>query len=500
MKAVLAALFSGVLLYLSQGLDDMWFLAGFAPVPILWLAYANVPAWQLILAAMSAWLAGQIYAFQCYGSVSTLLILSGLLPLTVLFPVAMIFARLAQRRASALAALLAFPACWTAFEYLYGLTAPNGSYGSLAYSQMSAPVLIQCVSLLGMYSVTFLICLFANTLAMGLQRSLRSSILLAAFGVCALDVAFGFVRLSQPQPAAVTVGAFVDESAMLTAYRSDSLDSATSVSSAYATAIRMAAAQGAQFVVTAEGGIVTRQNWRNAILAPLLAVAQQTGVQIIAGVYERVPPADLAIALQPDGAPRSYAKRHLVPFLEAEFTPGHSSGWLGNGRAMVICKDMDYPRTILGDAKFGIRLMGVPAGDFGKDAWLHARMAIMRGVESGFAILRAANEGLLTASDAEGRLIAQRSAASSGMTVLIAALPLGPGHTLYTRIGDAFAWCVVILFLGIGVLCTRPRPRRAHAVPDHSNRPSHVLNRYAVGVTPMTRRKAWLKVDKSPKP
>jgi len=56
MKPVLSALLSGVLLYLSQGLDDMWFLAGFALIPILWLAYANVPVWQLILASMSAWL------------------------------------------------------------------------------------------------------------------------------------------------------------------------------------------------------------------------------------------------------------------------------------------------------------------------------------------------------------------------------------------------------------------------------------------------------------
>jgi apolipoprotein N-acyltransferase len=457
MRPVLAALLSGVLLYLSLGLNDMWFLAGFALIPILWLAYSNVPVWQLILASMSAWLAGQIYAFQCYGSVSPLLILSGLLPLTILFPPALIFARLAQRRAPALATLFAYPACWTALEYLYGLVAPNGSYGSLAYSQMSAPVLVQSASLLGMYSITFLICLFANALAMALHAPLRSSRLVAlGLGICALDVAFGFVRLSQAPPTAVTVSAFVDGSAMLKAYRSDTLDSAVGGSTAYANAIRQAAAQGAQFAVTPEGGIVTRREWRAAILAPLLSVAQQTGIQIIAGVYERVPPADVAFAFQA-GASRIYAKRHLVPFLETELTPGHSSGWLGDGRAMEICKDMDFPRTILGDAKYGIRLMGVPAGDFGKDAWLHARMAIMRGVENGFAIVRAADEGLLTASDAEGRLIAQKSAATSGMTVLIAALPLGPGPTVYTRIGDVFAWFVIILFLGIGLLCARPR-------------------------------------------
>jgi apolipoprotein N-acyltransferase len=458
MKPVLSALLSGGLLYLSLGLDDMWFLAGFALVPIIWLAYTNVPVWQLIVAAVSAWLAGQIYAFQCYGSVSPLLILSALLPLTILFALALIFARLAQRRAPAPATLLAFPACWTALEYLYGLVAPNGSYGSLAYSQMSAPWLIQSASVLGMYSVTFLICLFANSFAMALHRSMRSNLLLAiGLGVCALNIAFGFARLSLPQPATVTVGAFVDESAEHAAYRSDTLDSAVSVSAAYASAIREAAATGAQFAVTPEGGIITRQEWRSAILAPLSTVARQTGVQIIAGVYERDPPADLAFALQADGAPRSYAKRHLVPFLETEFAPGHASGWLGDGRAMEICKDMDFPRTILGDAKYGIRLMGVPAGDFGKDAWLHARMAIMRGVENGFAIVRAANEGLLTASDAEGRVIAQKSAASSGMTVLIAVLPLGPGPTLYTRIGDAFAWCLVIVFLGIAVRCVRPK-------------------------------------------
>jgi apolipoprotein N-acyltransferase len=458
MKSVLAALLSGVLLYLSLGLSDMWFLAVFALMPILWLAYTEVPVWQLILASMSAWLAGQIYAFQCYGTVSPLLILSGLLPLTILFPLALIFVRLSQRRAPRFATLLAFPACWTALEYLYGLVAPNGSYGSLAYSQMSAPLLIQCASLLGMYSVTFLICLLANALAMALHPSLRSSRLLAlGLGLCALDVAFGFARLSRPQPTIVTVGAFVDEGAMRSAYRSDTLDSAVSVSTAYASAIREAAAQGAQFVVTPEGGLVSRQEWRGAVLAPLSAVAQQTSVQIIAGVYERVPPADLAIALQADRAPRSYAKRHLVPFVETELTPGRSSGWIDDGRAMEICKDMDFPRTILGDAKHGIRLMGVPAGDFGKDAWLHARMAIMRGVENGFALVRAADEGLLSASDAEGRLIAQKRAASAGMTVLIAGLPLGPGPTLYTRIGDAFARCVIVLFLGIALLCTRLR-------------------------------------------
>jgi hypothetical protein len=101
MRPGLVVLSGGALLYLALGLNDMWFLTGFALVPILWLAYTNVPLWQLILAAVSVWLAGQIYAFQCYGSVSPLLILSGLLALTIAFPVAIVLARIVRRRASA---------------------------------------------------------------------------------------------------------------------------------------------------------------------------------------------------------------------------------------------------------------------------------------------------------------------------------------------------------------------------------------------------------------
>jgi hypothetical protein len=48
--------------------------------------------------------------------------------------------------------------------------------------------------------------------------------------------------------------------------------------------------------------------------------------------------------------------------------------------------------------------MGVPAGDFGVDDWQHSRMAVMRGVENGFAMVRPAHDGLVIASDAFGRL------------------------------------------------------------------------------------------------
>jgi hypothetical protein len=54
---------------------------------------------------------------------------------------------------------------------------------------------------------------------------------------------------------------------------------------------------------------------------------------------------------------------------------------------------MDFQSTLLSDAFAGafrgsLTLMLVPAWDFNADGWLHARMAVLRGVEGGYAIVR----------------------------------------------------------------------------------------------------------------
>lgn len=453
MIALLAALTSGILFYLSQGLDNVWALAWLAPLPLLWLAYGKTPLWQVLLASLAAILASAIYALQCYAMLPPVLILAVVGPQALLFPAAVAFARLVHRRAAPIATLFAFPAAWTSAEYLLFSVSPHGSFGSFAYSQVSAPLLIQSASLFGLYGVTFLICLFANTVALALRLGRQAA---AAVGIgaaiCVLNIVFGVVRLAQPQPDVIRVASIVDESAITNAYRQGTEEAAVQVAETYAQAIRKT---GARFAVTPEGGILSKPSWRAAVLAPLVAASRQTNTEIIAGVYERNPSGDLAFAIHPDGTMQSYAKRHLVPMLESEFTPGHGSGWLGNGRAMEICKDMDFPTTIRADAAKGTRLMGVPAGDFGRDGWLHARMAILRGVEGGFALVRAANDGLVTASDAEGRLVARKTVAPKGTTMIVADLPLGPGGTLYDRIGDVFAWLCLALILGIGVRVQR---------------------------------------------
>jgi len=461
MIVMLCALLSGAMFYASQGPADLWYLAWLAPAPILWLAYGNAPNRQVVLASLAAFIIGQCYVFL-YTAVFTALPLVVSVPILLstfalqaaLFPVAIGFARYIQRRANPFATLFAFPACWTAMEYAISLFSPHGSFGSLAYSQMSAPFAIQSASLFGMYSVTFLICLFANTVAIALRRETGSSLPVAlGAALCALNVVFGLVRLTEPQPDTIRVAALSDVKAMVVAYKADTLRSAVELSTIYARAVRAAAEQGARLVVVPEGGIIVKRQWRSAVFAPLIAASRDSGAQIVTGALERTPPGDLAFTFNPDGSMQSYAKRHPMPLMEAQFTPGTTSGLLGNGRAVAICKDMDFPRSIRAESQGSVRVMAVPAGDVVDDAWIHDRVALMRGVENGFAVVRSAYQGLLTASDAQGRLIASKTAlARAGMSTIVAVLPLDPGPTLYTRIGDVFAWLCFALFLAIGAL------------------------------------------------
>jgi apolipoprotein N-acyltransferase len=157
----------------------------------------------------------------------------------------------------------------------------------------------------------------------------------------------------------------------------------------------------------------------------------------------------------------NYDKHHLIPGVEPE-KPGYkrvvvdeSSGRWG----LQICKDMDFPKLSREYAGDGANLLLVPAWDFNLDRWLHARMAVMRAVETGFALARSARNGLLTLSDNRGRIIAEATTLSGRFVSVTGKVNVAPEETFYARTGDWFAWfCVAaFVFLLASRLLTRSR-------------------------------------------
>src|SRR5262249_56472800 len=119
----------------------------------------------------------------------------------------------------------------------------------------------------------------------------------------------------------------------------------------------------------------------------------------------------------PNGGLRAtYNNHHMLPPYESRFTPDTKRTLLDepSGRwGVEICKDMDFPRLSRQYSRDGIGMLIVSASDFVADAWLHGRMAVLRGGGSGISIARAADLGILSATDDRGSVLSERHTAGS---------------------------------------------------------------------------------------
>ncbi|MGO8762545.1 MAG: apolipoprotein N-acyltransferase [Desulfobaccales bacterium] len=175
----------------------------------------------------------------------------------------------------------------------------------------------------------------------------------------------------------------------------------------------------------------------------------------------------------------SYDKAHLVPYGEyvplrrffpfigkmvpmvgdfAEGPVGATVSLPEGAMGVLVCYESIFPNLARAQVANGARLLVNITNDawFGKTAaaYQHLSMAVLRAVENHVCLARAANTGISAFIDGSGRFLW-----TSEIDVPEAhALELAwlPGGSLYTRIGDVFAWgCIVIA--GLGLILARRR-------------------------------------------
>jgi apolipoprotein N-acyltransferase len=460
MVAIGCTILSGVLFYFSIALGPIGLLAWIAPIPVMWLAFGKT---RPVVAFFSAWAAlslGALNLLPAYGGILPTFVLAlGILGPGLLFAAALSTARFVARRLSPLAGVLAFAVLWTALDYVASL-GNNGSAPSPSYSQVATPVLIQSASLFGLWIVTFLLGFVAAGLAMSLRKGSLAPAL-AAVALFAANLGYGLWHEAKPLGPSLRIGLAGDDSRVSAAFRPDA-ETARATGRAYTDAARLLARQGAKLIVLPEKNLILKPAWKPEIVDGFSAAARETGADIVVGFDDHTAtPRNEALVFGADGSVRSYFKRHMVPGLEDVFVPGATNFVRSDRTGVVICKDMDFQNTIRADAIAGHpTLMAVPAWDFDGDRRWHASLAIMRGVENGFSLARAAKVGLLTLSDAHGKVIAERATTGTGMVTLIGDLPRGPGATVYSRIGDVFAWgAILVSLLLLGLSASRPAMR-----------------------------------------
>ncbi len=111
---------------------------------------------------------------------------------------------------------------------------------------------------------------------------------------------------------------------------------------------------------------------------------------------------------------------------------------------VAICKDMDFSDIGIFYGHKNVPLVLVPALDFKVDDWQHGRVAMMRGIENGFAVARASGQGLLSLTNQYGEIIELKKDYEKMENILINKVNLQPMQTFYNRFGPWFGWLSVI--------------------------------------------------------
>jgi apolipoprotein N-acyltransferase len=369
----------------------------------------------------------------------------------LVFAAAVLLFRTLLRRGAWWSALLAFPAVWVSYEYARNFLAPHGTAGSFAYSQLNFLPFLQLASITGPWGMSFLLLLFPAALAVGLhlrrtapRKALR--IAGAGLGVTAAVLIFGAVRLALHAPVGreVTVALLSSDEPGNTGVAAEGAATARLFRD-YAGEAEKLAAHGARVIVLPEKLGVLLDTDAQASDALFQSLAEKTKSTIVVGLIHVSASAKYNEArVYAPGAPvLRYDKHHMLPPFESDLKPGTTLTLLPEHAGMwgvAICKDMDFTQLSRQYGEAGAGLMLVPAWDFDLDRWWHGHIAVMRGVESGFSMVRAAKNGYLTVSDNRGRILAETRSDSAPFATLLAKAPVVHDATLYLLLGDWFAW------------------------------------------------------------
>ncbi len=458
MEAVAAILATAVLFYFGNGLNPWWPLMWFAPVPVL-LCALRTNWWAAGALAVAAMLLGNLnlwsYLTKTLGMPWSAW--AGIVSVeSVVFAAGVLLFRALVLRGLVWSGLVALPAVWVANEYVRNLVTPHGSAGSLAYSQLQFLPFLQLASITGPWGMTFVLLLFPAAIAIGLhlrrgapKRAVR--VIGAGVTVVAAVLIFGAVRLSMPEGQKVTVGLIASDEKGNATVNDPGADTERLFRD-YAQGAKALAAKGARAIVIPEKLGVTLQGKSAGTDAVLQAVADESGATVVAGVVhvDGAVKYNEARVYVPHSAMQRYDKQHMLPPFESSLKPGTTLTVLQRGQqkwGVAICKDMDFtsPARLYGEA--GVGLMLVPAWDFVVDRSWHGHIAVMRGVEDGFSIVRAAKGGFLTVSDDRGRIVGEAMSNSAPFATLLVEVPVAHRGTIYQALGDWFAWVAIGLLV-----------------------------------------------------
>lgn len=448
---------TALLVWFGEGLNPWWVLTWFAPLPLFWYAL-RARWWSSAIVSVLGFMLGStnLLGYFLFQGMPWGAWLGSYASLSLLVAAGVLLFRLLVLRGAVWLATLALPALWVSVDWLRFWYTPHGTSADLAYTQLGFLPFLQLAAVTGPWGMSFLLLLAPGAAAVVLylrahqpRRALKVAVAFMAIMIAVLG--YGQARLMQRSPAqTLRVGLLASDTEQNNGV-AHSGAAAQHLFDAYAVQAKQLTLAGAQVVVMPEkiAAVSDDAKTDDPILQP---TADATGAVLVAGEVRVLTDTagsrryNRAVLYSPHASAVSYDKQHLLPPFESNMTPGRAQLTVVHGGTklgVAICKDMDFTTTSLAYGARDAQVMLVPAWDFKLDRSWHGHMAIMRGVEGGFGVVRAAKNGFLTVSDDRGRILGEVRSDSAPFAALLVNVPVAHDWTLFQAWGNWFAWVAV---------------------------------------------------------
>jgi apolipoprotein N-acyltransferase len=473
--------------------------AWLAPIFLLRFARTSQRARVALLLVFLAYAAGTMTALRGSDTTNLELFILGMIlpPLIrgVMYTLPYAADRLIGARLASWARLFVFPLAFTTVDWLMSLSrATNSTGGSPAYSQYDNLALMQILSITGMWGVTFLIMWCASTVNVLWEHHFDWRPALGKLGVFAgvllAVLLFGSIRLNFFAPSSQTVEAATitldnavssEASSLIDAQFNQSTDAERAAirPKLEATVDQLLARTetalrgGARIVGWQEGSATVLEEDEQPTLDRVAALARQYDayIQVSIGLLTRTPSQyfvrNQSILVDPTGTLLwTYDKTYPVFPTESYYTiPGPGKLPVADtsyGRlSTAICNDLHFPQLIRQAGQQDADILIAPYHDLHPYESEDAVVATYRAIENGFSLVRPTGYGVSTIIDYEGRVLGSQNFYTTTDGVMLSSVPTRGVRTIYSRIGDLFAYLCVA---GLVVLAAWAIVRRQQSV------------------------------------
>ncbi len=464
-------LLTGALLFiLGNGRWNIPMAAWLWPILILRFVRTQKPLRGLIVTTV-VFVVGSF--IQWFGIMSGAFFYISIAALGLSFTLIFMVDRLITSRLQSIFSTLVFPLAWTTLEYVRSF-GPASAWGSMAYTQYGNLPLVQIVSVTGIYGITFLITWFAAIVNGAWERDFEwlkiRKIVVTYSSILTLVLLLGGARLVffPPESKTVRVASVVASSGhniitMLSSKEPREIPVVEKSIEVMEILSRKGASAGAKIVNFHEYSFIVAKSDEAVFIDHACKLANKENIYLLLamGVFNKVPGSrgeNKLVLIDTSGRVLwEYFKPRPVPDIEEPYIIK------GDGKiipvtdtpfgkiASVICFDADYPNYIRKAGQAGADLLFNPSEDWREILSIHTPLITFRAIENGFSLIRCTYDGLTIAVDYQGRVLTFTDDFRNNEPVIISDVPMKGVGTLYSKIGDLFAWfcCagLMIIFL-----------------------------------------------------